>query len=132
MLQTSFNDMTVLIVEDDETLLESLKQMVRDFGVHSVFTAQDGEDGIARVFLLLKESKGDSLFGVDVIQDGCWRGGQHPWRVLIPLIFVNGLLPLFCLAGVVVRFPVLSASASPVLCGGRKERVIPTCGDKDP
>ena len=49
MLQTSFNDMTVLIVEDDETLLESLKQMVRDFGVHSVFTAQDGEDGIAKL-----------------------------------------------------------------------------------
>ncbi len=49
LLDTSFSDMTVLIVEDDETLLDPLKQMVRDFGVLSVLTAHHSEDGIAQL-----------------------------------------------------------------------------------
>lgn len=49
MLDTIFSEMTVLIVEDDEALLEPLKHMVRDFGVLSVLTAHDGEDGISQL-----------------------------------------------------------------------------------
>lgn len=47
MLNTTFTEMTVLIVEDDEALLEPLKQMVRDFGVHSVLTARSGDESIS-------------------------------------------------------------------------------------
>lgn len=47
MLDTSFTNLTVLIVEHDETLMEPLKRMVRDFGVLSVLATHDGETGLS-------------------------------------------------------------------------------------
>ena len=58
-MESSFADMTVLIVVDDETLLESLKHMVRDFGVVSLLIARDGEDGLSQ----LREKPVDLVIG---------------------------------------------------------------------
>lgn len=49
ILDTSFSKMTVLIVMNDEPLLDSLKKMVRDFGVLSLRTAHGVEDGLAQL-----------------------------------------------------------------------------------
>ena len=46
-MDTSFTNLTVLIVEHDETLMEPLKRMVRDFGVLSVLATHDGETGLS-------------------------------------------------------------------------------------
>ena len=46
-MDTSLTNLSVLIVEDDETLMESLKRMVRDFGVLSVLATHDGEVGLS-------------------------------------------------------------------------------------
>ncbi len=49
MDDTSLNDLTALIIQDDERALGPLMHMVRDFGVRSVVTADDCDEGITVV-----------------------------------------------------------------------------------
>jgi len=91
MVQTSFNRMTMLIVEDDETLLESLKHMVRDFGVMSLHTAHDGEDGLARlcqqpVDMVISDYRMTPLNGLDFVRRlRHGEGGADPATPIIML-----------------------------------------------
>ena len=90
-MQTSFNRMTMLIVEDDETLLESLKHMVRDFGVMSLHTAHDGEDGLARlcqqpVDMVISDYRMTPLNGLDFVRRlRHGEGGADPATPIIML-----------------------------------------------
>ncbi len=49
MADTSLSDLTVLIIQDDERALVPLMHLVRDFGVRSVVTADDCDEGISVV-----------------------------------------------------------------------------------
>lgn len=91
MTDTALNDLTVLIIEDNAKVLGPLTHMVRDFGVRSVVTASDGEDGLG----VLRENSVDMIisgFGAGPA-DGLefarrLRNGEDEARRSIPIIML--------------------------------------------
>ena len=90
-MESSFTDITVLIVVDDEILLESLKHMVRDFGVVSILSARDGEECLSRlrekpVAMVISDYRLTPVNGLDLarrLRHG--EGGADP---AIPIIML--------------------------------------------
>ena len=91
MADTSLNDLTVLIIEDNAKVLGPLIHMVRDFGVRSVVTASDGEDGLG----VLREQTVDMIisdYGVGPVNGLDFarrlRRGEDGSRRAIPIIML--------------------------------------------
>ncbi len=92
MLDTMFAEITVLIVEDDEAQLVALKHMVYDFGVNSVLTAFDVEDGVCQlrhkpVQLVISDYALKPLNGIDLVRR--LRHGEGGIDPAIPIIMVT-------------------------------------------
>ncbi len=91
MADTSLSDLTVLIIEDNAKVLGPLMHMVRDFGVRSVVTASDGEDGLG----VLREKPVDMIisdYGVGPVNGLDFarrlRRGEDGSRRAIPIIML--------------------------------------------
>src|ERR1700720_1352202 len=78
----------------------------------SVYRLLKAHDLIARAFLILAESVGDSRIGISLIQHVSWNGGQLAWRELILLICVSELWRQFCGACRAGQWRCVSMSAS--------------------
>ncbi len=92
MLDTMFAEITVLIVEDDEAQLVALKHMVYDFGVNSVLTAFNVEDGVRQlrhkpVQLVISNYALRPLNGIDLVRR--LRHGEGGVDPAIPIIMVT-------------------------------------------
>jgi two-component system chemotaxis response regulator CheY len=91
MADTSLNDLTVLIIEDNESALGPLMHMVRDFGVRSVITTDDRDDGITivrdkPVDMIISDYGNGRLNGLEFVRR-LRRGEEGPHRV-IPIIML--------------------------------------------
>ena len=91
MADTPLNDLTVLIIEDNAKVLGPLMHMVRDFGVRSVVTASDGEDGLGvlrekPVDMIISDYGTGPVNGLDFARR--LRRGEDGSRRAIPIIML--------------------------------------------
>jgi CheY-like chemotaxis protein len=91
MAETSLNDLTVLIIEDNDRIRGPLMHMVHDFGVRSVITADDCEHGLSvlrdkPVDLIISDFAMGPVNGLDFARR-LRRGEEGPHRG-IPIIML--------------------------------------------
>jgi len=91
----NYNNLNILLVDDDKHMRRTVKYMLEELGCHSVLEAEDGEDGINTA----NESEHPiDLFVVDLVMprlDGLgfveWlrKGEGHPYATT-PVIIITG------------------------------------------